>query len=145
MQSLACCNLNRRDDLCDNMAWRYEIDVVTPSPFYRSTFARLKRQLTAELGVETGIRWVRPDYLYNGRIGPFPTGLTYPTWGTIQTIQKTIDANITNARNVNLDTDGLNLSLVTHYMADKLHYNTAGCIAVADGMITEAETLGVIG
>lgn len=84
--------------------------------------------------------------IINVGAGPFPTGLTYPTWLTIQTIQKDIDddTDLPNARNVNLDTDGLNLTLATHYMADKLHYNTAGCIAVGDGIITEAETLGVI-
>lgn len=82
--------------------------------------------------------------IVNVGAGPFPTGLTYPTWGPIQTIQKTINDNISNARNVNLDTDGLNLTLASHYLADKLHYNTDGNIAVADGIITEAQILGAI-
>ena len=52
----------------------YEIDVVTLSPFYRSIFSELSRQLTVELGVNTSLRWVRPDYLYRNRIGPLPIG-----------------------------------------------------------------------
>jgi len=52
----------------------YEIDVATFSPFYRSLFARLTHQLTAELGVGVGIRWVRPDYLSVRRIGPLLVG-----------------------------------------------------------------------
>lgn len=52
----------------------YEIDVATASPFYRSLFARLSKKLTAELGVETSIRWVRPDFLTKSRVGPIPTG-----------------------------------------------------------------------
>jgi hypothetical protein len=52
----------------------YEIDVATLSPFYRSLFSRLTRQVTTELGVDVGIRWVRPDYLQNRRIGPFLVG-----------------------------------------------------------------------
>jgi hypothetical protein len=52
----------------------YEIDVATFSPFHRPLFRRLSRQLTTELGVETSLRWVRPDYLRRDRIGPLPAG-----------------------------------------------------------------------
>jgi hypothetical protein len=52
----------------------YEIDVATYSPFHRSLFRRLSGRLTTDLGVETSLRWVRPDYLYRGRVGPLPTG-----------------------------------------------------------------------
>ena len=52
----------------------YEIDVVTLSPRYRSLFRGLSRQFTAELGVETSLRWVRPDYLRRNRVGPLPMG-----------------------------------------------------------------------
>ena len=52
----------------------YEIDVASVSPMYRSLFRELSRQLTAELGVETSIRWVRPDYLLKNRVGPVPVG-----------------------------------------------------------------------
>lgn len=57
----------------------YEIYVATPSPLYRPLFANLTKQLSAELGVETGVTWVRPDYLSRARIGPFPTGPAEPT------------------------------------------------------------------
>ena len=52
----------------------YEIDVATFSPLYRSLFRELSHQLTAEFGVETGLRWVRPDYMLKNRIGPLPMG-----------------------------------------------------------------------
>lgn len=52
----------------------YEIDVATFSPFYRSVFAELTHDLSIEFGMQTGIRWIRPDCLTRGRIGPFPTG-----------------------------------------------------------------------
>ena len=52
----------------------YEIDVATYSSGYRTLFKRLSRQLTAELNVETSLRWVRPDFLEKDRIGPFVTG-----------------------------------------------------------------------
>ena len=52
----------------------YEIDVVTLSPRYRSLFAEISRDLTKELCVDTGLRWVKPDYMYKRRIGPFPVG-----------------------------------------------------------------------
>ena len=50
----------------------YEIDVATPSPFYRSVFSALSKEMTEQLGVQTGIRWMRPDCLVKDRIGPFP-------------------------------------------------------------------------
>jgi hypothetical protein len=52
----------------------YEIDVMTPSARYRSLFSQLSHQLTKELGVDTGLRWVRPDYLQVERVGPFSAG-----------------------------------------------------------------------
>jgi hypothetical protein len=52
----------------------YEIDVAVFSPRYRSFFAELSHRLTVELGVESGIRWVRPDFTYKNRVGPFPMG-----------------------------------------------------------------------
>jgi hypothetical protein len=52
----------------------YEIDVATFSPLYRSLFRELSHQLTAEFGVETGLRWVRPDYMSKNRVGPLPMG-----------------------------------------------------------------------
>ncbi len=57
----------------------YEIDVVSVSPFYSSLFAKLSCQLTSELGVETSLRRVRPDFLYTNCIGPFPIGLANVT------------------------------------------------------------------
>lgn len=53
----------------------YEIDVATFSPFHRSLFRELSRQLTTELGVETSLRWVRPDYMLKNRVGPLPMGV----------------------------------------------------------------------
>jgi hypothetical protein len=50
----------------------YEIDVETFSPFYRSLFAELSQELTTELGVETGLRWVRPGFMRVRRVGPLP-------------------------------------------------------------------------
>jgi len=52
----------------------YEIDVTTKSPFYRSLFARLTKELSEEFGMPAGIRWMRPDCLIRDRIGPFPIG-----------------------------------------------------------------------
>lgn len=52
----------------------YEFDVATYSPFHRSLFRSLSHQLTDEFGVDTSLRWVRPDYLYRDRIGPLPMG-----------------------------------------------------------------------
>ena len=52
----------------------YEIDVATYTPRYRPLFAELSQKLTAEFGVQTGLRWVRPDYIDRDRIGPIPLG-----------------------------------------------------------------------
>jgi hypothetical protein len=52
----------------------YEIDVATFSPLYRSLFRELSHQLTVEFGVETSLRWVRPDYMRTNRVGPLPMG-----------------------------------------------------------------------
>jgi hypothetical protein len=52
----------------------YEVDVATFSPSYRSMFAALSDRLTEELGVESGIRWVRPDFMTRDRVGPLPMG-----------------------------------------------------------------------
>ena len=52
----------------------YEIDVATFSPLYRSLFRELSHHLTAEFGVETSLRWVRPDYMRKNRVGPLPMG-----------------------------------------------------------------------
>jgi hypothetical protein len=52
----------------------YEFDIAISSPRYRSLFAELSRQLTTEFGVETSLRWVRPDYIRIGRVGPMPMG-----------------------------------------------------------------------
>ena len=52
----------------------YEIDVATLSPFHRSLFAELSHRFTTELGVDTSLRWVRPDYMRVGRVGPVPMG-----------------------------------------------------------------------
>lgn len=53
----------------------YEIDVATFSPFHRSVFRQLSTQLSAELGVDTSLRWVRPDYMSRDRVGPLPMGV----------------------------------------------------------------------
>lgn len=52
----------------------YEIDVTSVSPFHRSFFAKLSRELSDEFGMQAGIRWMRPDCLTKDRIGPFPIG-----------------------------------------------------------------------
>lgn len=52
----------------------YEIDVVINTPRYRKLFRQLSRELTARLGVETSLRWVRPDFLVKQRIGPLVMG-----------------------------------------------------------------------
>lgn len=57
----------------------YEIDVTAKSPFYRSLFARLTKELSEEFGMQAGIRWMRPDCLIRDRIGPFPIGNAEPT------------------------------------------------------------------
>ncbi len=63
------CNDNGLTFLSD-----YEIDVATPSPRHRTLFGELSRDFTEKLGVDTGIRWVKPDYMSTRRIGPFPAG-----------------------------------------------------------------------
>lgn len=50
----------------------YEVDVATYSPFHRSTFAKLTRALSAEFGMQVGVRWTRPDCFLHDRIGPIP-------------------------------------------------------------------------
>lgn len=57
----------------------YEVDVATYSPFYRSFLRDLSLHFTEELGVDTSLRWVRPDYLLVRRVGPFPMGPARPT------------------------------------------------------------------
>lgn len=57
----------------------YEIDVATYSPFHRSTFARLTRALSAEFGMQVGVRWTRPDCFLHDRIGPIPLRSVTPT------------------------------------------------------------------
>lgn len=57
----------------------YEIDVATVSPLHRSLFAQLSGTSTAESGVETSLRWVRPDYLSRQRVGLLPMGPAPPT------------------------------------------------------------------
>lgn len=52
----------------------YEIDVTATSPFHRSLFSKLTRELSDEFGMQAGIRWMRPDCLIRDRIGPFPIG-----------------------------------------------------------------------
>ncbi len=52
----------------------YEIDVAMHSSRHRNLFVELSREFTNQLGVETGIRWVKPDYMWKRRIGPFPAG-----------------------------------------------------------------------
>ena len=77
--------------------------------------------------------------------GAFPTGVgSYPTWNTIQAIQNTIEANIPTAKNLRLDSGGLNFNLNDHYLADKLHYNTAGNLAIGDELYDIIQTMGII-
>lgn len=57
----------------------YEIDVITPSPFNRAAFRELSQKLTGDLGVQTGLRWARPDFLTRERFGPFTVGNAAPT------------------------------------------------------------------
>jgi len=52
----------------------YEIDVVTYSPFNRKSFKRISDRLTAELDVQTSLRWVRPDYITKLKVGPIVVG-----------------------------------------------------------------------
>jgi len=57
----------------------YELDVVTRSSSSRSVFKLLSTQLSMDLGVKTGLRWARPDFLTRERIGPYVVGKTAPT------------------------------------------------------------------
>lgn len=57
----------------------YELDVVTRSSSSRSIFKSLSVQLSKDLGVKTGLRWARPDFLTRERIGPYVVGKTTPT------------------------------------------------------------------
>ncbi len=57
----------------------YEIAVVTRSPCYRKLFASLSRQLTAELGVETSISWMRPGRLRTNQSQNLSLGRAAPT------------------------------------------------------------------
>lgn len=57
----------------------YEIEVIIPSPACRGILRELSGQLTDELGVETSLRWQRPDFLTRMRLGPFVLGETAST------------------------------------------------------------------
>lgn len=57
----------------------YEIAVVTPSPFYRGAFAALSRQLTAEMGLEVSISWMRPGRLRTNQPQNLAWGRAKPT------------------------------------------------------------------
>ncbi len=57
----------------------YEIAVVTRSPFYRGLFAALSRELTAELGVEVSLSWLRPGRLRTNQPQNLALGKARPT------------------------------------------------------------------
>ncbi len=57
----------------------YEISVVTRSPFYRSLFAELSQQLTAEMGVEVSLSWMRPGRLRSNQAQNLSWGPASPT------------------------------------------------------------------
>ena len=57
----------------------YEIDVMTKSPLHRALFAELSSRLSDQLGLQVGIRWMRPDCLERDRIGPFLVGKAKPS------------------------------------------------------------------
>ena len=57
----------------------YEITVVTRSPFYRKLFASLSQQLTAEMGVEVSISWMRPGRLRTNQSQNLSFGRATPT------------------------------------------------------------------
>lgn len=60
----------------------YEINVVTPSPFYRKQFSELSRQMTRRLGVDTSISWMRPGRLFTNQSQNLSFGKTkLPTIG----------------------------------------------------------------
>ncbi len=52
----------------------YEINVATYSFRHRGYLNAVANRLSVELGVETSIVWMRPDYFYKLRVGPFIAG-----------------------------------------------------------------------
>ena len=52
----------------------YEINVATYSFRHRGYFNSIASRLSTELGVETSVVWMRPDYFYKLRVGPFVAG-----------------------------------------------------------------------
>lgn len=52
----------------------YEINVATYSFRHRRYFNAIASRLSAELGVEISVVWMRPDYFYKLRVGPFVAG-----------------------------------------------------------------------
>lgn len=63
----------------------YEINVAAFSPRYRKLFARLASSLSAELGVQTSLVWMRPDFFERLRIGPFAAGAAPATIALYET------------------------------------------------------------
>ena len=62
----------------------YETLVVTPSPFHRRLFLSLSHQLTAEMGVEVSIGWMRPGRLRTNQPRNLCFGQATPTIATYE-------------------------------------------------------------
>lgn len=106
----------------------YEVNVVTPSPFYRSLLAGLSHQLTIELGVEISLCWSRPDYMYTSRVGPLSMGPAPITTGRYESRygSRTIYGQDIVHSSPHIDPRQISLSsgmkLVLNRMAESLYY-----------------------
>jgi hypothetical protein len=106
----------------------YEINVATFSFRHRRLFNRLARQLTDELGVNTSIVWMRPDYFERLRVGPFVAG---PVPITINLYETRYGARLLYGRDLFLTAPQIDpacismasgLQLLLNRMAEALQY-----------------------
>ncbi len=106
----------------------YEINVVMPSFRHRRFFYSISESLSAELGVQTSIVWMRPDYFYRLRVGPFADG---PVPITVSLYETRYGSRVLYGRDILLAAPSIDpacisvesgLQLMLNRMAEALHY-----------------------
>ncbi len=106
----------------------YEINVATYSFRHRGYFNRMAEKLTEELGVQTSIVWMRPDYFYKLRVGPFVAG---PVPVTISLYETRYGSRVIYGRDLLEAAPAINpncirmesgLQLMLNRMAEAIHY-----------------------
>ncbi len=106
----------------------YEINVATYSFRHRGYFNRMAEKLTEELGVQTSIVWMRPDYFHKLRVGPFVAG---PVPITISLYETRYGSRVIYGRDLlqeapEIDPDCIlmesGLQLMLNRMAEAIHH-----------------------